>query len=162
AYSDVKYTATIEVMYRDDRDLAAQMIALSRDLSRSIDKDIERVLHSELAEVVYQGPVSRGNSRKVHMGQAGQQEVYLFLPKKDLEQVLDKLKAEMPGVNVASYLPKVLLPNKRAASYMAIARLVVEYLLTMPSSTTEVSIRQLKKDLASQAVAHEKVWSKAK
>ena len=95
-HSYCKHIIFAGVLHRAEKDIAAEIIGESNDLTKDIDSDIiKEVIDSEVSHCVYQA-ISRGNSRHMMHGKAGKSDVYLILSndriKKDLIEV-------MPGLN---------------------------------------------------------------
>ncbi len=163
-YSHVQYMATIGVLYRNTKEIAASIVGQTRDLRYGLaDADIRQTQISEQADLLYQG-ISRGNSRRTTNGQAGQQTVYLFHRKHDFDNILPLLREVMPGLKVENYKPTVLKPPVRQNSldYIHLGERVVDHLIRLPADQTMVSVRAVKSAIARDIDPNSSLWRNGK
>ncbi len=163
-YSHIQYMATVGVLYRDTKEIAASIVGQTRNLHyRLVDADIRQTQNSEQADLLYQG-ISRGNSRRTISGKAGKQVIYLFHPARDFESILPLLKDVMPGLNVQTYKPAVLKRPVRqnAHDYTSLGEKVVDHLIRVPTAQKAVSVRSVKSAVAAGFDANSSLWRKGK
>lgn len=170
-YSDIKYVAIVGVLYRDNKELAASIIGQTGDLDyRAInfDKEVKRTQMSEQADLLYQG-ISRGNSRKMIDGKAGEQTIYLFHPAKDWTgsipggySVKTLLEQVMPGVVFEERKPKHLSDPLRKNSIDAadLGDKIVDFLASNPDN--QIKIRDVLAAVAPELNSNDREWRKAK
>jgi hypothetical protein len=163
-YSHIQYVATVGVLYRDTKEIAASIVGQTRNLHYGlVDADIRQTQNSEQADLLYQG-ISRGNSRRTISGKAGKQVIYLFHPARDFESILPLLKDVMPGLNVEDYKPAVLKRpiRKNALDYTSLGEKVVDHLIRIPSAQESVSVRSVKGAVAADCDPNSSLWRKGK
>lgn len=163
-YSHIKYMATVGVQYRDTSEIAASIIGQTRTLNYPlVDADVRQTKNSEQAELLYQG-ISRGNSRRTSNGKAGEQTIYLFHPKKDMDQLRPLLDQVMPNAQWTTYETKALKKPARADAedYIGIGDAIAIQLASTPPAKTYVSVKELKRTVAPSINSNTSTWRNAK
>lgn len=162
-YAHVRYVITVGVLYRDNHELAANIIGQTRRLDYPlIDREVRQVQLSEQADLLYQG-ISRGNSRNTVEGKAGQQDIFLFHPKKDAKPILELLEEIMPGVVVQDY-PLTYLqrpPHGNAKHYRDVSSKIREYLTDLDEGVTRLSVRELRDRIFPMLDSNTSTWKRA-
>jgi len=143
-FAECKWVITVGVLYLDLQTVAAWIIGQVGDLAYTFDdREVRRVHWSEQAETIYQA-ISRGNSRKTVKGIAGQQVVYLFLPKRDQEHVLPALQEVMPGIKTTVYEARFLKRDRKVGTQAEqVAISVVDFVMTLSEHMSEISVRDI-------------------
>ena len=162
-YRDIEYVITIGVQYRDRKEIAASLVGQTGVLTYPLaDNDITTTMHSEQADLLYQG-FSRGHSRKTINGHAGEQTIYLFHPERDSKHVVRYLQDVMPQLVVQEYIPKFLKPKirKDAVGYNDLAEKILDYVAGQPASLTKLSLQSIKSELLGETAVPDKTWRKA-
>lgn len=163
-YSHIKYVATVGVLYRDISEIAASIIGQTHSLNYPlVDADVRRTANSEQADLLYQG-ISRGNSRRSLNGKAGEQTIYLFHPRRDMDQLRPLLEQVMPNAQWTSYQPKALrkLPRADSETYTTIGEDLVKELASTPPAREYVSVKELKRKVAPKVASNSSTWRNAK
>jgi hypothetical protein len=157
-FANHKYVITIGILYRKAQDLAASIIGQTLNLNHPlIDREIVEVQQSEIADTLYQA-LSRGHCRKTTNGKAGKQDIWLFLPKRDMAPVLDFLKLAMKDVRIIPYSPKYLKPHKRATASWQVSEDVQDHVLGLPSHKHSISVKELKDAVGVSASTNDRAW----
>jgi len=124
-FSHIKYVITMGVLYRDQSDLVAQIVAQSRNEHFAVNNwMVNDIQHSEQADMLYQG-FSRGNCRQVSNGFAGDMDIFLLHPMKDYGAI-ELLKEVMPEVQIVPYKPVYL--EEYSMSSRPLAEIIIEHL----------------------------------
>lgn len=156
--------ATLGVLYRDRKEIAASIIGQTRNLHYPvIDADIEQTMYSEQADMLYQG-ISRGNSRRTFDGKAGEQHIYLFHPESDIKKMMALLCDVMPQANWIEYQPQVMQKPVRqnAEEYLMLGAQIVDLLLfRTPLATQSVSTRSIREQIAPEVDSNGSTWRNA-
>lgn len=153
-YRNVEYVITVGILYRDTKELAANIIGQSRDMNYLVtNKEIHETQCSEQADLIYQG-ISRGNSRNTINGVAGQMTVYLIHNEPEVLKYLGKV---MPNVSIQDYQPKYLVRSN--SDWWTISNNINEYLEVYDGES--ISIKKLKKAATQDLDSNSKAWRKA-
>ncbi len=154
-YSHIKYVITMGVLYRDQSDLVAQIVAQSRNEHFAVNNwMVNDIQHSEQADMLYQG-FSRGNCRQVSNGLAGDMDIYLLHPMKDYGAI-ELLKEVMPEVQIVPYTPVYL--EEYSTSSRPLADKIIEHL----DSTGGGRIPTTKVVSALGINPNDRIWRQAK
>jgi len=162
-YSHIKYMATVGVLYRSTKDIAAEIIGQTRSLHYPlIDSDIQQTINSEQADLLYQG-ISRGNSRRTQEGKAGEQTIYLFHPERDIQKLMSLLCRVMPNVQWQEYEPRVLQKPMRANAekYENLGFQLLDFMTHIPPAKDKVSIQSIRKTVAPDIDTNSSTWRNA-
>jgi hypothetical protein len=161
-YKQSKHIISCGVLYRDRKEIASRVIAQTRRLDyKLVDNDVADTLHSEQAELLYQG-FSRGNCRNTLNGQAGEQTIYLFHPKEDFEKVMPFLERVMPNAQVEKYKPVYLTEGrKRSLDFQEIGRLIMDYLISLDLGRVRITTNQIRTLLLPDLDSNSRSWRAA-
>jgi hypothetical protein len=152
-YKESKWTFLWGVNYLPRSALAAAVVGQTGRLDyRFLDREIDALQESELAESIYQA-ISRGNSRTVNDGEAGAQLVELVLPEREMRNVQPLLEMAMPGVNISQVKPAYFRAATRsnALPYMDVAEAIGEFLKNLPAEVVKIAKRKVNEALGLQA-----------
>ena len=137
-----KHVIFLGLMERDGKEMAASIIAASRDLkARAGSEEIRRAVESEYDHVFLQG-LSRGHSRVCEDGQAGGSDIYLVHHDQKLRERMTRF---LPGVTWVEWEGSRKQPVGKAK---ATAQKAQEYLQGLPEGERRVSSVALKKHVA--------------
>jgi hypothetical protein len=162
-YRNARWVFFWGIQYLPVQAIAALIIGQIGRLDYSfLDREIDEVQGSEIAEGVYQA-ASRGHSRTTNEGMAGEQLIDLIIPQDAARRVLPLLEEVMPGIQIeqvdTGHFPKPV--RKNAKDYIELGETIRAHVANQSSSEVKVSTKALIKALELPIKSGSSLWKNA-
>jgi hypothetical protein len=162
-YSHIKFLITVGVQYRDPKEIAAALVAQSRNLdTKLVHGQVQKARDSEQGDTVYQA-ISRGHCRKTFDGEAGEQTIYLLHPDRDWNRVKPILEQQMKGVVFKRYVAKYVPPARMDADnpIKVMSDEIIKFVEQLPEDVELISLAKVRKELGIQESSNSHTWREA-
>jgi hypothetical protein len=148
SYSHCKNVILAGVLHRSHLDIASVIVGQRDNINADVSHaEIQAALSSEIDHLIYQA-LSRGHCREVDNGQAKPMKAWIILMDFYLR---DRLAKVFPGATWDVWEPR--FEGTRSGKTIRLALQIVDYLKSLPETTSKISTQKVKEALGLTEVA---------